>query len=410
MAADNDLESSAIADLNEMEGVSFGGQPVSVLVLFDRHENHDMTNGNWTDTRLFEVRSDPGGINSTIISTPLDCPELGLTKDSSTELNMADPLVLSRFIDFSKRVYPAENYALFIWGHGTGWRGGVNIDEIPMPLKAIAIDDTSLQYMSLRSFGQAVSGKELSIIGFDTCFAALLEVAYQIKDDAELFIGSEGVIPSTGWDYTALFTNFLQSSALSIHDLGNSIQNQYSIQYGGSSNATISQIDLSKVNNLFVKFNEFSDVVAQSLITGTAKDIVLNEILKNIEGHYFTAFPSDLYIDIFDFTQKITALKSSITSDATLQAAIADAGTNLENALTLAVSSSWAQNGTTKKLGVYVISLQGVFVPSSTHESAYIRGSMFVGKSAFVENSQNWVPNASPQNNSLLDKLFYWTY
>ncbi|MDR2211057.1 MAG: hypothetical protein LBO65_06260, partial [Spirochaetaceae bacterium] len=129
-----------------------------------------------------------------------------------------------------------------------------------------------------------------------------------------------------------------------------------------------------------------------------------------IQGHYFTTFPSELYIDIFDFTQKIVAIRSSITPDITLQAAIASAGTELENALTLAVPSSWAQNGTTKKIGVYVISLQGIAVPSSSHDLAYIRGSMFVGKSSFVENSQNWVPNAMSQNNSLLDKLFYWIY
>ena len=48
--------------------------------------------------------------------------------------------------------------------------------------------------MSLPSFGQAVSGKGVSLIAFDTCFAALLEVAYQIRNDAALFVGSEGEI------------------------------------------------------------------------------------------------------------------------------------------------------------------------------------------------------------------------
>jgi hypothetical protein len=410
MAADNDLEASAIADFNEMEGVTLGGNPISILVLFDRHENYDMTNNNWTDTRLFEVRSDPGGVNSTIISNRIDCPELGLAKDTITELNMADPLVLSRLIDFSKRVYPAEHYALFVWGHGTGWRGGEDTDEVPVPLKAVAIDDTSLQYMSLPSLGQAISGKTLGVIAFDTCFAALLEVAYQIRNDADLFVGSEGIIPSTGWDYTALFTDFLYQPALSINDLGNSIQKQYSAYYGGLSGAAISQVNLSKVDDLFAEFNEFSGVVAESLVTVAAKNAVLNEILLNVEGHYFTSFPSDLYVDVFDFSQKMAAISSSITSDPLRQTAIADAAVELENALTLAVPSSWAKNGTTKKIGVHIIPLQGVAVPSSTHELAYIKGSMFVGKSAFVENSQHWVPNVTPQNDCFLDKLFYWIY
>jgi hypothetical protein len=410
MAADNDLEPSALADFNEMEGVLLGGRPVSVLVLFDRHENYDMTNGNWTDTRLFEIRPDPNGINATVVSPRLDCPELGLTKDTATELNMANPLVLSGLIDFSKRVYPAENYALFIWGHGTGWRGGGNVAELPQPLKAIAVDDTSLQYMSLQSLGQAVSGKGLNVIAFDTCFAALLEVAYQIRNDAELFVGSEGIIPSTGWDYTALFTDFLQQPVLSVAALGNSIQAQYSAQYGGLSNATISQIDLSEVENLFVKFNEFTGAVAESLVTVAAKNIVLDQILQNVESHYFTSFPSDLYIDIFDFSQKITSARTGITSDAIRQNNIAVAAAALETALTSAIPFAWAKNGTTKKIGIHVIPLQGVGVPDSAHELAYIKGSMAVGKSAFVEDSLHWVPNTTPANISFLDKLFYWTY
>ncbi|MDR1506801.1 MAG: hypothetical protein LBI67_06825 [Treponema sp.] len=410
MAADNELESSAIADFNEMEGVLLGGQPVSILVLFDRHENYDMTNGNWSDTRLFEVRSDPAGINSTIISPRLNCPELGLTKDTATELNMADPLVLSKVIEFSKRVYPAESYALFIWGHGTGWRGGENVSELPQPLKAVAIDDTSSQYMPLPSLGQAVSGKGLSVIAFDTCFGALLEVAYQIRNDAALFVGSEGVIPSTGWDYTSFFTTFLLHPSLSIQDLGDSIQNQYSAQYGGLSNASISQIDLSRVDNLVAKFNNFAGTVAESLASAAAKDIVLDQVLQQVEGHYIASFPSDLYVDVFDCAQKITTVRTSITSDVSRQTNIAAAAADLEAALTLAIPSSWAKNGTTKKIGVHVISLQGVGVPSSSHELAYIKGSTAIDKSAFVENSPHWVPNVTPRNDNLLDKLFYWIY
>jgi len=143
MAADNDLESAAIADLNELEAIrNLDRAPITILVLLDRNPGYDMTNGNWSDTRLFEVKSDPAGLNSTIISTRLDCPQLGLCKDTETELNTADPLVLSRLIDFAKLAYPAAHYALFVWGHGTGWRGGAGAETKPGPMKAVAFDDT----------------------------------------------------------------------------------------------------------------------------------------------------------------------------------------------------------------------------------------------------------------------------
>jgi len=410
MAADNDLESAAIADLNELEAVSYGAAPISILVLLDRNSGYDMTNGNWSDTRLFEIKPDPNGLTSTLCSSRIDCPELGLSKDSETELNTADPLVLSRLIGFAKRVYPAEQYALFIWGHGTGWRGGLNNNNLPEPVKAVAFDDTNRGYMALPSFGRAVAGKDLSVIAFDTCYGALLEVAYQIRNDAELFVGSEGEIMSTGWNYTALFTEFLSKGSFTISDLGNAIQNQFRNQYASLSNATISQIQLPQVNKLFLSFNDFSGAVAKAIATEAAKNEVLNQILHNVERYFFTSFPSDMYIDIFDFSKKTSAIRGSITSDSTQQKAISDAASKLEEALDLAVLSSWAKNGTSKKIGIHVIPLQGIEVPAALHELAYVKDSMAIDKSAFVEDSEHWAPNLTPKSDSLLDKLFYWPY
>jgi hypothetical protein len=410
MAADNDLESAAIADFNELEAVNYGAAPISILVLLDRHNGYDMTNDNWSDTRLFEIKSDPNGLTPIIRSPRIDCPELGLLRSAETELNTADPLVLSGLIDFAKRAYPAEQYALFIWGLGTGWRGGINNDFIPSPVKAVAFDDTHGQYMSLPSFGRAVAGKGLSVIAFDTCYGALLEVTYQIRNDAKLFIGSEGEILSTGWDYTTLFTDFLSKQNFSISNLGSAIQNQFSKHYASLNNATISQIELSQVNNLFYKFNDFSRTVSELMTTEQARNAVLNQILHNVESYFFTSFPSDMYIDIFDFTKKTAAIRNSITSNLDKQEAILEAANKLEDALALAVPSSWAKNGTSKKIGVHVIPLQGIAVPAARHELAYIRGSMSIDKSDFVEDSQHWVPKKKKKSDSLLDKLFYWTY
>jgi hypothetical protein len=313
-------------------------------------------------------------------------------------------------MDFAKRSYPAEQYALFIWGHGTGWRSGPLAETSQAPGKAVAFDDTQSQYMTLPSFGRAIADKGLSLIGFDTCYAAVLELAFQIRNDAELFAGSEGEILSNGWDYTSLFSDFLGKPDLTVNDLGDSIQDQFAAQYASLNNATISQVYLPEVENLFTKFDDFAGTVALAVTGEPSRRAVLDEVLHNVEGYHFTSFPSDLYIDILDFSEKISGISSDITPDSAKQAAIAMAADELGNALTRAVPSSWAKNGSTRKLGVHVIPLQGIAVPASSHELAYVRGSMSIDKSAFVENSLHWVPNAAPQNDSLLDKLFYWVF
>ncbi|GHV12893.1 hypothetical protein FACS189491_06800 [Spirochaetia bacterium] len=405
MAADNNLESAAIADFNELEAVNLAGQPVSILVLFDRCPGFDATNGDWTDTRLYEIKTDPGGNNATIVSKRLDCPELGLTAASDTELSMSDPLVLSHLLEYAQRVYRADNYGLLVWGHGTGWRGSGGGGSVPEPVKAVAIDDTYGGYMSLKSFGGAISGKGLSVVGFDTCFGAILEAAYQIKDSAEYLVASEGVIPSTGWDYRSLFNVFLNnyaSSGLPPSGFCDAVISQYSAQYGGTSNATISKINLTKVNDLFTAFEQFALVLANNITTVTLRDSVRNAILTGpaIDRYYDSSFPSNLYIDIESFG---AAMPSLIT---------AANATALQSALNAAVPSSWSQAyGTSRRsLGIYVIDLVSDGAAASTHEPGYIKGSPSMDKSAFVENSNSWTPHSSPVSTSFLDKLFYWVF
>ena len=410
MAADNDLEAAAISDFNELEAVNYGNAPVTVLVLLDRSPDNDTSNGDWSDTRMFEVKSNPSHYSSALVSKRLDCPELGLSKTTETELDTSNPLVLSRAIDFAKRVYPAEHYALFIWGHGTGWRSSSGGSLGPSPSKAFAFDDTSGSYMTLPDLGRAVAGKDISVIGFDTCFASLLEVVYQVREDCELFVGSESAILSTGWDYTTLFTDFLKKPDLSVSDLGNSIQYQFSRQYAGSNDIVISQIRTRYVDDLFAKFEEFAGAVADAIITPQERDLVLSQILNETENYYFTIFPCDLYADIFDLSVKISDIRSGISDDADIQSRIADTAANLQQAICTAVVSSWSKNGASGRLGVYVTPLQGIKIPAAAHAPEYFRGSAAMNKSAFVENSQHWVPNSVPQSSSLLDKLFYWKY
>ncbi len=413
MAAENDLESAAIADLNELEAVNFSGKPVSVLVLMDRIPGYDATNGDWTDTRLFEVRTDPGGVTATIVSPRIDCPELGLLASAETELNMADPRVLSQLITFTKRKYRADNYGLIIWGHGTGWRSRSSIQPTqPEPLKAIAFDDTTGQYMTLPSFGSAIKGQSLSVIGFDTCFGALLEIAYEIRNDASWLIASEGVIPSNGWNYTELFNTFLSVQSPTASGFCDAAINQFRNQYSGVMGATISKIDLSKINSLKISFEAFSAELAKAITNSASRTFVLNNILNTIEKYHHSTYPSDLYIDLYSFADILISGRTQISSNSSHQSAIYTTGESLRSNINTAVSASWSQkDGTSrKKIGVHVIPLQAPSVPAVSHSPAYIRDSASMEKSSFVSNSTNWVPNMTPKGDSFLDKLFYWSF
>ena len=194
MAADNDLESYALQNLKAMERADFSG--MNVLVLFDRSERYDETNDNWTDTRLFEVTHDSSN-SGTIASKRLDCPPLGLSADTTTELDMGNYNNLKTFIEFAKSNYKAEQYALIMWGHGTGWRYSGQT-------KAVAFDDKSDSYISVKELGLALKDQSLCVIGFDTCFGSVFETLYELKDCAQYIVASPGLTPAAGWNYKSL--------------------------------------------------------------------------------------------------------------------------------------------------------------------------------------------------------------
>ncbi|GAH31165.1 unnamed protein product, partial [marine sediment metagenome] len=202
--ADNNLEMAGINDINEMEMVG-STTDVNVVVQVDRipysvlaanNEGHldDSSNSNWTNTRRYYITQDfdPYTINSDLKS------DLG-------ELNMGNPSTLIDFATWAVTEYPAEKYLLVIWNHGGGFRSPASTT------KDIAWDDTSggdkITMSELEYALSAISiqmGKNVDIVGMDACLMAMTEVAYQIKDYADILVTSEESEPNDGWPYDTI--------------------------------------------------------------------------------------------------------------------------------------------------------------------------------------------------------------
>jgi hypothetical protein len=377
MAADNELDSAALEDLNELEAVAYAGKPVTVLALVDRIS---AAPGNWSDTRLYEIRHDPGGKNSTVVSARLDgMPELGISAGTSSELDTASGPVLSGFIDYAKRAYPADQYGLVVWGHGLGWKG-------------CAIDATSGNSMALAAFGGAVAGKGLSVIAFDTDYGATLEAAYEMRNAARYLAGSPGPAPDPekGWDYRRLVAGFMEKPELSAEAFCESVAEQFSEQYGGTAGAAVSVVDLTKVNALFEAFEAFGGTAAAGITGKAAKDSWYDRLRNGTVSLYHAGeYPADACADLYSFS-------------------LQGNGTALREALGGAVKSWSKENGTERALlGVFVNRLVSPDVFATSHESGYRRGS---GTGAFVKESEKWVPTGNTGGTSFLDKVFYGEY
>ena len=380
MAADNDLESYAIQNLKAMEHADFS--KMNVLVLLDRSAGFDETNGDWTDTRLFELIHDDTDSNI-IVSKRLSCPPLGLSNKVETELDMGNPSVLWNLMNFARNNYESEKYALIIWGHGTGWRYS-NLNNS----RAVAIDDRSGSYMSVHDMGRALRNQGLSVIGFDTCFGGVFENVYELKNHAEYTVASPGITPSSGWDYKTL-----------LEDLSHSYFTAKEIAELMAENSLVNSTIFTnqKLYSLMTDIEEFSKALAATINTSSVRNTVYSKLIST-KSYSYTQYPCDMYLDIYSMAENF---KSS--SDSSL----ASAAKKLQKTIN---SAARTNNSVNAEIGLHFIPKNGPNTTAAYHSIDYIKDVDNADQCLFIKESQGWVPTKDGESGSLLDKLFYASF
>ena len=299
--SDNNLESAGINDINEMEIVGSTSEvnivvqvdriPYSVLAANNEGYLDDISNSNWTTTRRYYITQDfdPIQINSQLIS------DLG-------ELNMGDPQILVNFANWAAINYPAKKYLLVIWNHGGGFRS-TNLT------KDIAWDDTSggdkitmpeLEYAFSMTSTQI--GKKIDIIGMDACLMAMTEVAYQIKDYADILVASEENEPGDGWPYDTILGELVVNPLISSEQLAVDIVDKYIFSYPYG-NVTQSAIDLSYMGTLAGQLSNLALAIISDSLTPKSK-----YILASVSSQYYGDYD---FIDLYDFCKKVLIYSNS---------------------------------------------------------------------------------------------------
>lgn len=179
---------------------------------------------------------------------------LGASPEIAADLGSVDsgaPESLLDFVRWGVKTAPARRYALVLWSHGSGWspsemaqvarsapaqvpvtegelkqRGASDtagqvffsssLRELlgkPTPgERAIAFDDGSGHSLDAVELGHVVAqaarelGRPLDLVGMNACEMASVEVAYQLRGSAEVYVASEEDMPSRGWPYDEIFT------------------------------------------------------------------------------------------------------------------------------------------------------------------------------------------------------------
>ncbi len=227
MAADNNLEGAALADLAEM-GQTTG---TDFVVLLDRAPGYASADvlglGDFTDTVLLHVADG----QAEVLQTP-------------GELNMGQASVLEQFVSFGLQNYRNDKNGLVIWDHGGSWRGAA-WDETDGD-DNLGLDEMSTSVQAgLRDAGV----DRLDLVGFDACLMATYEVASAVAPSADYLVASEEVEPGNGWDWSALST---PAGGSTTQELGEAVIQGFTdqSQQNKESSTTLSLVDLTQLTEL----------------------------------------------------------------------------------------------------------------------------------------------------------------
>lgn len=406
MAADNDLEASALEDIFEMELSHLNTNKVSVFVLLDRSNSYDSSNYNWSGTKLYKLKTGRSPECKTIISEEISCEEIGLEKDSYTELDMSSKYTLAKTINFIKKQYPSEQLGLIMWGHGTGWRGKTFSN---VGAKGFAYDDSTGSYMTLKQFGDglsaALNGQKLDFLGLDTCFGGEIEVMYELRNKTKYAVGTEGLVLLSGWDYEKIFNKFNDFRNKSPRVLANICIDSFSKEYELSTCASIVGVDMALMDSYFMSFDSVMKTIANSINDKNTRDAVFTSLYSKNNGK--TKFYSygkencDVYLDI---VSAINTCKLILGSSNRLEKEIKTFNEIKERC----VFNSWASDRMEGGLGVYFGTLTAGNLIGAVHDRAYVKDAV-MEQIQFVKDSQGYVPGQK-EKDSLIDKLFYKDY
>lgn len=108
---------------------------------------------------------------------------------------------------FSK--YQAASYGIVFWSHGEGW--------IPKSGSTRWFGQDGSNYMNISELHEALSvTPHLEFIFFDACFMQSVEVAYELKEYCNYFVGSPTEIPGPGAPYQVVVPAMFKESGAAV--------------------------------------------------------------------------------------------------------------------------------------------------------------------------------------------------
>jgi hypothetical protein len=179
---DNDLNTEVEPDINEMER-GWNDYDGNLIVYVDKKR---------VAPYVLEIKNDR--------STAVVSPEVMQYE----EQNSCSVEVMAKVLDDIKKMYPAKSYGIIFWSHASGWLPA----EAPLT-KAFGLDGN--ENMEIPELAKLPGKYDFFL--FDACNMMGIEVAFELRHNADFIVGSAAEILAGGFPYNEILEFLFKENA-----------------------------------------------------------------------------------------------------------------------------------------------------------------------------------------------------
>ena len=380
MNGDNDLEDALVSDLTEIENCQISLEKIRIVILADGLYSYPTT--------LLELTnndSDGHGLTLTKITDAPFCPP-------GTELNLGNPEILRAFVETGMLRHPAEEYGLILWGNGSG----ITPDSLSRETKTFCPDTSSGgDGLEAAEISRALAGLSPGVVIFDSSYAGMIEVAYELKRVTRIMAAPEGRMPAEGIPYGTFFSRLSSLEDLSLLNIGSLVTEVSLEQYISYPGFSYGAFDLGVLQTVMDCLNVFSDELYNLCGNSGSRSRIKNLLFHEAWGFY--EIPGDLNIDIKHAAHLLSEEFAELSEPAR----------QLIDSLDEVLIAGGCNSGMPSLIGnlaIHLIPLSSAGYPL-THHPEYFRNRPVDIPLDFVSNS-SWVP-CYPEGPGFLYRLWY---
>ena len=218
VVGDNQSTSSGASDLSSLLKVNIDSMFVGMKSVTDGNLLVLSKLSGDTNSYLFRLKNSKGTVTADTLYTYDD-------------VNPLSDETMLEIITTAFGECPANSYGFAFLSHAEGWvEASTSASSRFMGIyKNTAMDICDFQYVL------SASGYHLDFIMYDACFMQSVEVAYELRNEADYFIGSPTEIPGPGADYSVVVPAFFETTDYA-EAIAQAYYKPYAEKYNGGTN------------------------------------------------------------------------------------------------------------------------------------------------------------------------------